>query len=101
MPCDNEKFYVAEWQKPEKLAEKGLSPNEIADLQARVNLAREKAKAKAFADGTTLEQQKRRISEATRNAVIEWHREQHALLEKDLELIRHLAKVTLPDKVTR
>jgi len=95
MPCDNMVIYREAMRRVDRpiLAERGLSETQINDLEARVELAREKAKAAAFGSGETLESQRKKIEAAVEKAVDEWHRDIHAELAHDMDTIRFLGKV--------
>jgi len=95
MVCEQDQITREQLRRVERpmLAERGLSDAQIDDLEARVSLAREKAKAASFGSGDTLETQRDKIEAAVNAAVDEWHRDIHAELGHDMDTIRHLARV--------
>ena len=101
MVCEQDQITREQLRRVERpaLAERGLNETQIADLEARVELAREKAKAASFGTGDTLEQQRDKITKAVDAAVDEWHRDIHAELKHDADTIKHLARVREQTKV--
>lgn len=99
MPCDYESQYEENVEDEVALAEMGLSPEEIADLQARAVLAREQAKLASWNAGTTLEEQEAAMQAAVSAAVKEWHLEQHARLQRVMNQIDQLSKLHAPIEV--
>ena len=96
MPCGDEGYYEENYEDEEALAERGLNPDEIADLQARAVLARETAKMESFEAGDSLTTQQGKIEAAVKAAVADWHKDQHAKLKYQLELIIALGKAHAP-----
>ena len=100
MPCDYEDDYVSSWEDEVQLAEMGVSPEEIADLQARATLARETAKLASYNAGDSLTTQQEKVKAAIEEAVKEWHLEQHARLEEVMKTINAIAHAHAPIEVT-
>ena len=96
MPCGDEDYYEDNWADEVALAERGLNPDEIADLQARAELAREQAKFSSWQAGDSLTTQQEKVEAAIKAAVKEWHLDQHAMLERGMEVINALAKAHAP-----
>lgn len=99
MPCGTEGDYEENYENDEVLAEMGLSPEEIADLQARAILARETAKMESFNAGDSLTTQQDKVEAAIKAAVAEWHLDQHAKLEAIMKQINLLTKLHAPVEV--
>ena len=100
MPCGSEGYYEANYEDEVALAERGLSPEEIADLQARVILAREQAKMDSYNLGQSLTEQQEKVQEAISAAVAEWHLDQHAKLEGVMKQINIISHAHAPAEVT-
>lgn len=90
MSCDGMSYAKTMEQAKPKLAVAGWSPERIANLEAEVQLAREKAKATSYGNGETLSQQQQAVKFAEAEAIRIAHEEMHAQLEADMVQIKAL-----------
>lgn len=102
MVCDLAQYFIEEPAvRREKMAQRGISDDDIKRLEAEVNLAREKAKAESYKRGDTLAQQKRAMEIAQQEAIKRVEDDLHAALDDTMSEIRALGQaMALPSTHT-